>query len=107
MKNTSTYVCIKTAFFGWPSTERRWFSSFHNFSSLNHYFRKYFKLMYRKKCGYGNFNHRYNVVLLTSMHFGCGEFYEGGPSVRRPPINWSASDKCLINTALSLPKLTG
>jgi hypothetical protein len=26
-----------------------------------HYFRKYFKSIYRRKCGYGNFNDRCNV----------------------------------------------
>jgi hypothetical protein len=48
MKNISTEVCAKTAFIGWPSTESRRTSSFHNFLSFNHYFRKYFKLVYRK-----------------------------------------------------------
>jgi hypothetical protein len=48
MKNTPIHVCAKTAFIGWPSTESRRISSFHNFLSCNHYFRKYLKLVYRK-----------------------------------------------------------
>jgi hypothetical protein len=42
MKNTPIYVCAKTTFVGWPSTESTRISSFHNFLSFNHYFRKYF-----------------------------------------------------------------
>jgi hypothetical protein len=41
--------------------------------SFNHYFIKYFKLLYTKKCGYGNFNHRYNVSPLhLQTLFGVG-----------------------------------
>jgi hypothetical protein len=34
MKNTSMYVCAKTAYVGWPSTERRRISFYHNLMSL-------------------------------------------------------------------------
>jgi hypothetical protein len=29
-------------------------------------------------------------LLLLACTFGCGEFYEGGPRVSRPPMKWSA-----------------
>jgi hypothetical protein len=32
--------------------------------------------------------------------FGCGEFYEGGPRVRRPPVKWLAIAESLRNTNL-------
>jgi hypothetical protein len=48
---TPALVCAKIDSVGWPSTKS---SSFHNFLSFNHYFRKYFKLIYRK-----------NLVMLT------------------------------------------
>jgi hypothetical protein len=35
IKNTATHVCAKTAFVGWPSTESRQISSFHNFLPFN------------------------------------------------------------------------
>jgi hypothetical protein len=38
--------------------------------------------------------------LFTCTHFGCGEFYEGGPRVRRPRMKWSAMDESLRNTHL-------
>jgi hypothetical protein len=47
MKNTPIRVCAKTTFVGWPSTEIRRISSFHNFLSFSHYFRKYFNLVNR------------------------------------------------------------
>jgi hypothetical protein len=65
-------MCIKTAPVGWPSTQSGRMSSSHNFLSYYCYFRKYFKSLCRK-CGYGKFNHRYNV---SRIHFrvllGCG-----------------------------------
>jgi hypothetical protein len=75
MKNAPKHVCAKTAFVGWPSIESRRISSSRNFLSYNHEFRKRFKLVYRKKCGYGNFDHRYNVspVHLYAL-FGAGNF---------------------------------
>jgi hypothetical protein len=48
MKNTPIHVSAKTAFGGRPSTASRRISSFHNFLSFNHYFRKYFRLVYGK-----------------------------------------------------------
>jgi hypothetical protein len=48
----------------WPSTETRRISSFHNFLSCSHYFRKYFKFVYTKQFRYGNFDHRYNVSAI-------------------------------------------
>jgi hypothetical protein len=45
------------------------------------------------------------VTLTTGMTFllftfGCGEFYEGGQTVRRPPMRWSAIVESLRNTAV-------
>jgi hypothetical protein len=57
MKNTPIHVCGKTAFIGWPSTQSRRISSFHTLLSSNHYFRKYFKIMYK------------NVVTVTLTTF--------------------------------------
>jgi hypothetical protein len=90
MKIQTMQVYAKTAVVAWPSTESRRISSFRNFLSFNRYFRKYFKVVYRK-CGYGNFNHWYNVfpVHLRAL-LGVGNWYEGDPRVRRPPIKWSA-----------------
>jgi hypothetical protein len=59
MKTTSTQVFAKIIFVGWTSTGSRRIISFHDFLS--------FMIMLgnilnnRKKCGYGKFNHRYNV----------------------------------------------
>jgi hypothetical protein len=97
MKSTPTHVCAKTAFVGWPSTESRWITSFHNFLSFSHYFRKYFKLLYRK-----------NVVMVTLttgimcllFTFGRAEFHEGGPRVSRPPMRWSAIAVSLRNNGI-------
>jgi hypothetical protein len=68
------HVCAKTAFVNWQSTERR-ISSVHNFLSFNHYFKKFFKLVSRKECGYGNFNHWHNVspIHLYAL-LGVGNF---------------------------------
>jgi hypothetical protein len=60
MKNTPIHVHAKTTFVSWPSTESRQISSFHNILCFNHYFRKYFKLVY-KKFGYVNYKHQYNI----------------------------------------------
>jgi hypothetical protein len=48
MKNTVIHVRAKTTFVDWPSTESRLFNCFYVFLYFNHYFRKYFKLVYRK-----------------------------------------------------------
>jgi hypothetical protein len=74
VKNTPIHVCAKTAFVGWPLTGIRQINSFHYFLTYNHYFREYFKLVYRK-CDYGNFNHWYNVspIHLHSL-LGVGNF---------------------------------
>jgi hypothetical protein len=61
IKNTPVHVCAKTSFVGWPSTESRQISSFHNFLFFSHYFRELFKWV-QKKCSYGNFDYRYNVA---------------------------------------------
>jgi hypothetical protein len=53
IKNTPIHVCVKTAFTGWPSTESRKSSYFHNFLCFSHYCGKYKKLVYR------------NVVMVT------------------------------------------
>jgi hypothetical protein len=71
MKNTPIHVCAKTAFVGWPSTESMLIASFRNFLFYNHDFRKHFKLVYTKKCGYCNFQRLYNV---TCMHLGVRNF---------------------------------
>jgi hypothetical protein len=60
MKDTPIHVSVKTAFIGWPSAQSRRISYFYNFLFFINYFIKYFKFVYRK-CGYGNFYHRYNV----------------------------------------------
>jgi hypothetical protein len=50
-----------------------------------------------EKCGYGNFNHQYNVSYSLACNFGCGEFYEGGLLVRQLPMRWSAIARSLRN----------
>jgi hypothetical protein len=42
------------------------------------------------------------VMFLLSMS-GCGEFYKGGPRMRRPPMKQSATAESLGNTAVALP----
>jgi hypothetical protein len=39
-------------------------------------------------------------LLFACMYFWVGEFYEGGPHVCRPRVNWSTITKSLRNTAL-------
>jgi hypothetical protein len=39
VKNTAIFVCSKTSFLGWPSTESRRISSFPNVLSCNHFFK--------------------------------------------------------------------
>jgi hypothetical protein len=41
VKNTAIHACAKTVSACRPSTGSRRLSSFHNFTSFNHYFRKY------------------------------------------------------------------
>jgi hypothetical protein len=47
MKNTPIRVCAETFFVSWRTESRR-INSFPNFLSLNQYFRKCFKLVFRK-----------------------------------------------------------
>jgi hypothetical protein len=64
------HVCDKIAFVGWPSTES---SSFCNFLPYNHYFRKYFKLVYKYVTMVTN--HWYNVLPMHLRAFsGVGNF---------------------------------
>jgi hypothetical protein len=48
-------------------------------------------------------HHWYNVFPIH-LHapLGCGEFYEGGPRVGRPPVKWSTIAESLRNTVLLL-----
>jgi hypothetical protein len=91
MKNTLIHVCAKTVFVGWPSTANRRISSFPNFLSHNHYFRKCFKLVYRN-----------SVVMLTwttgimFLLFTCTPFGVWG-ILRR----WSAIAENVRNTDLN------
>jgi hypothetical protein len=40
-------------------------------------------------------------LLFTCIHFCvCGEFDEGGPRVRWPPVNWSTIAESLRNTGI-------
>jgi hypothetical protein len=39
-------------------------------------------------------------LLFFACTFGCGEFYEGGPRMRPPPMKWSSISESLRNTAL-------
>jgi hypothetical protein len=44
--------------------------------------------------------------LLSCMHFWGGrEFYEGGSSVRRPPMKWSDIAESLRNTSIQYAKV--
>jgi hypothetical protein len=76
----------------------RLISYFHNFLSYNHYFRKCFKLEYRKNV--------FIVALTTGISyslaymFGCGEFYGGVPRVPPPPVKWSGIAEILRKTGL-------
>jgi hypothetical protein len=48
-----------------------------------------------EKCGYDNFDHRSDVCPVHLNALECGEFYEGGRRVRRPPMKWSAISEIL------------
>jgi hypothetical protein len=97
MKNTPIHVCDKTAFIGSPSAKIGRISYFHNFLYFSHYFRKYFKLVHRKTVVMVTLTTGIMFLLFNCMPF-CGEFYEGSPRVRRPPIKWSAIAEILRNT---------
>jgi hypothetical protein len=44
-------------------------------------------------------------IILTCVHFRCGEFYEGVPHVRRSRVKWSSSiAESLGNTSLCYSK---
>jgi hypothetical protein len=43
-------------------------------------------------------------IMFLLFTFGCGEFYEGGASVRRPPIGWSAIAEGLRGTGVQQRK---
>jgi hypothetical protein len=94
------HVCTKTTFAGWPSLESRQISSFRNFLSFMHNFRKYFKLVYRTNVVMVTLATGVMFLLFTSMHFWVGEFYEGGPSVHWPPMKWFTIGESLRNSDL-------
>jgi hypothetical protein len=73
MKNTSKHICDKTTFVGWPSTESRRITSFHNFLSFNHYFIKYLKLVCKKNVVMVT-DHRLMFLIFTCMLFWVWEF---------------------------------
>jgi hypothetical protein len=62
MKNAPIHVCAETAFMGWPSTENR------QISFYNHYFRKYFKLVYRKNVVMVSLTTSIMFLLFSWMH---------------------------------------
>jgi hypothetical protein len=101
MENTCIHVCDKTSVVRWPSTESRRISSFHNFLSFNHYFRKYFKLVYIKSVVMVILTARIMFLLFTCIHFWVWEILRkmGGPRVPRPPMKWSENAESLSNTA--------
>lgn len=43
-------------------------------------------------------------LLFTCMHLGCVEFYECGPCVTTPSMNWSATAEILRNIGLQHKK---
>jgi hypothetical protein len=59
----------ETAFVGLPSAERRWIISLHKVVSFSHYFRKYFKLMYRNDVVVVTFTTGIMFLLFTCIHF--------------------------------------
>jgi hypothetical protein len=85
----SRTFCDKTASFGWSRTESRPISSFHNLLYFKNYFIKHFKLVYGKNVVMVTSTTGIMFVLFFARTFVCGEFYEGGPRVRLPPMKWS------------------
>jgi hypothetical protein len=69
MKKTPMHVCAETVFVGSSSTESRWISSFHTFLSFSHYFRKCFKLVYRKNVVVVTLTIGIMFLLFTCLHF--------------------------------------
>jgi hypothetical protein len=55
------------------------------------------KLVYRKNVVMVT---RFSYSLACTFAFGCGECYDGGPRVRRPPMKWSAITERMRNTVL-------
>jgi hypothetical protein len=64
MKNTPIHVCAKTSFVEWLSAECRP----RNLLSFNHYFRKYFKLVYRKNVVIVTLTISITFLVVTCMH---------------------------------------
>jgi hypothetical protein len=86
-----------------PSTESRKISSFHNFLSLNNYFRKYFKLVCLYVCVcvvMETLSTSITFLLFTCMHFRVWGILWGWSRVCRPPMKWFMITKSLRNTAL-------
>jgi hypothetical protein len=69
MRNTPIHVCVNTAIVDWPSSESTRISYFHKLLTLNHYFRKYFKLLWTKNTIMATLTTGIRFLLFTSMHF--------------------------------------
>jgi hypothetical protein len=69
MKDAPIHIRAKTVFVGSSSTESRRINSFHNLLSFNHYFRKYFKLVYTKSVVTVTLTTGMIFFLFTCMHF--------------------------------------
>jgi hypothetical protein len=61
---------------------------------------KNFKFVYAKNVAFVTLITDTAFLLPNARTFGCREFYEGGPRVRRPPVKWSAIAKSLKSTGL-------
>jgi hypothetical protein len=97
-KNTPIHVCAKTAFVGWPSTER----SFHNFLFYNYYFRKCFKLVYRKHVVTLTLTTGKVFLLFTCMYFWVSGILRRWSACAPTAYKVSAIGEILRNTVLDL-----
>jgi hypothetical protein len=100
MTNTPTHVCAKTALLVDLRQKVGKLVLCITFLCFSHYFRKYFKLVYRKNVVIVTLTTGIMFIQFACMHFGHGEFYEGGSRVRRPPVKSSPIAESLRNIVL-------
>jgi hypothetical protein len=100
MKNTPMYVRHKIAFVVLLSTECRRIYSYINSSPTIIILENV--LVYRKSLVMVMVTVTTGMMtyLFACTYFWCGEFYEGGPCMRWPPVKWSATAESVRNTGL-------
>jgi hypothetical protein len=99
MKNIPIHVCAKTSVVDWPSKGSKRICYFHTSCT---------SIINLENTLISSYKNTVVVTLTTSRHFshslafslGYGEFYEGGPHVRRSPMKLSATAEILRKSGL-------